>query len=147
MKNEPHATQTSAAFQSVKDIEANAKARMEKVLSDLQHEMASVRTGRASVNLLDNVRADYYGKVRYRPDNATNDEDFGAKILIDVDLGYHVTKDLMLSVGADNLLNTFPDAQIKDANISFGRFIYSRNVTQFGQNGGFYYAKLQLLLR
>ena len=61
MKNEPHATQTSAAFQSVKDIEANAKARMEKVLSDLQHEMASVRTGRASVNLLDNVRADYYG--------------------------------------------------------------------------------------
>jgi len=61
MKNEPHATQTSAAFQSVRDIEANAKARMEKVLSDLQHEMASVRTGRASVNLLDNVRADYYG--------------------------------------------------------------------------------------
>jgi len=61
MKNEPHATQTSAAFQSARDIEANAKARMEKVLSDLQHEMASVRTGRASVNLLDNVRADYYG--------------------------------------------------------------------------------------
>jgi len=34
---------------------------MDKVLSDLQHEMAGVRTGRASVNLLDNVRADYYG--------------------------------------------------------------------------------------
>jgi|SRR5689334_3477688 ribosome recycling factor len=61
MKNEPHAPQTSAAFQSARDIEANAKARMEKVLSDLQHEMASVRTGRASINLLDNVRADYYG--------------------------------------------------------------------------------------
>ncbi len=34
---------------------------MEKVLSDLQHAMATVRTGRASVNLLDNVRVDYYG--------------------------------------------------------------------------------------
>jgi len=34
---------------------------MEKVLADLQHEMAGVRTGRASVSLLDNVRADYYG--------------------------------------------------------------------------------------
>ena len=34
---------------------------MEKVLSDLQHEMASIRTGRASVGLLDGVRADYYG--------------------------------------------------------------------------------------
>jgi len=34
---------------------------MEKVLTDLQHDMAGVRTGRASVSLLDNVRADYYG--------------------------------------------------------------------------------------
>ncbi len=34
---------------------------MEKVLSDLQHDMAAVRTGRASVSLLDNVRTDYYG--------------------------------------------------------------------------------------
>ena len=36
---------------------------MEKVLSDLQHEMASIRTGRASVGLLDSVRADYYGTL------------------------------------------------------------------------------------
>jgi ribosome recycling factor len=34
---------------------------MEKVLSDLQHEMASIRTGRASVNLLDHIRVDAYG--------------------------------------------------------------------------------------
>ncbi|HUA20211.1 MAG TPA: ribosome recycling factor [Bryobacteraceae bacterium] len=61
MKNEPQGTQTAHNFQSVKDVETNAKTRMEKVLSDLQHEMAGVRTGRASVSLLDNVRADYYG--------------------------------------------------------------------------------------
>jgi len=61
MKNEPHATQTAHNFQSVKDVEANAKTRMEKVLADLQHDMAGVRTGRASVSLLVNVRADYYG--------------------------------------------------------------------------------------
>jgi ribosome recycling factor len=60
MKNEPQVT-PAAQFQTVKEIEANAKTRMEKVLSDLQHEMAAVRTGRASVSLLDNVRADYYG--------------------------------------------------------------------------------------
>jgi len=34
---------------------------MEKVLGDLQHAMAGIRTGRASVALLDPVRADYYG--------------------------------------------------------------------------------------
>src|SRR5215471_20677614 len=61
MKNEPHATQTAHSFQSVKEIEAHNRTRMEKVLTDLQHDMASIRTGRASVSLLDNVRADYYG--------------------------------------------------------------------------------------
>ncbi len=34
---------------------------MEKVLADLQHEMASIRTGRASVGLFDPIRVDYYG--------------------------------------------------------------------------------------
>jgi ribosome recycling factor len=61
MKNEPQATQAAITFKTVKEIEANAKTRMEKVLADLQHDMAGVRTGRASVSLLDNVRADYYG--------------------------------------------------------------------------------------
>jgi ribosome recycling factor len=46
---------------TVKEIVDNAKQRMEKALSDLQHGMATIRTGRASVNLLDNVRVDYYG--------------------------------------------------------------------------------------
>jgi ribosome recycling factor len=57
MKND----QTATAFQSVKDVEASAKTRMEKVLSDLQHEMAGIRTGRASVSIFDSIRADYYG--------------------------------------------------------------------------------------
>src|SRR6185312_11396612 len=46
---------------TVKEIEASAKQRMEKALEDLQHAMATIRTGRASVHLLDNVRVDYYG--------------------------------------------------------------------------------------
>lgn len=61
MKNEPQAAQTSNTFQTLKEIDGNTKSRMEKVLADLQHDMAGVRTGRASVSLLDNVRADYYG--------------------------------------------------------------------------------------
>ena len=34
---------------------------MEKALTDLQHEMASIRTGRASLGILDHIRVDYYG--------------------------------------------------------------------------------------
>ncbi|HTA71391.1 MAG TPA: ribosome recycling factor [Bryobacteraceae bacterium] len=61
MKNEPQTTPTAITFKTVKEVETSAKTRMEKALADLQHDMAGVRTGRASVNLLDNVRADYYG--------------------------------------------------------------------------------------
>ena len=61
MKNEPNATSAATTFQSVKEVEASAKSRMEKVLGDLQHDMANIRTGRASVSLLDQVRVDYYG--------------------------------------------------------------------------------------
>jgi ribosome recycling factor len=45
----------------VKEVDASLKARMEKALSDLQHEMASIRTGRASLGILDHIRVDYYG--------------------------------------------------------------------------------------
>ncbi|MEJ7601333.1 MAG: TonB-dependent receptor [Kofleriaceae bacterium] len=90
------------------------------------------------------ARANYYGRVLFKPDNSANDEELGAKVLFDLDFGYQVSKNFLVTVGADNVLNTFPDRQKKDANISFGRFLYSRNVSQFGQNGGFYYAKLQL---
>lgn len=46
---------------SVKEVEAGAKTRMEKVIADLMHSMSNIRTGRASVNLLDGIRVEYYG--------------------------------------------------------------------------------------
>src|SRR5579862_2793566 len=61
MKPEPHSAPTGNAFTSVKEIEASAKTRMEKAVSDLQHAMSTIRTGRASISLLDNIRVDYYG--------------------------------------------------------------------------------------
>jgi ribosome recycling factor len=63
MKNETQETTTAPNFKSVKEVEAQNKVRMEKVLSGLQHEMAGIRTGRASVSLFDTVRVDYYGTV------------------------------------------------------------------------------------
>ena len=46
---------------TVPEIEAGAKQRMEKALTDLQQAMATIRTGRASIHLLDAIRVDYYG--------------------------------------------------------------------------------------
>jgi ribosome recycling factor len=48
-------------FQNVRDVEGHAKTRMDKVLTDFQHEMAGIRTGRASVAIFDNLKMDYYG--------------------------------------------------------------------------------------
>ncbi|HEY4361813.1 MAG TPA: ribosome recycling factor [Bryobacteraceae bacterium] len=61
MKTEPTAAASGSTFKSVKDVEGNTKARMEKAVSDLSHEMSSIRTGRASISVFDNVKADYYG--------------------------------------------------------------------------------------
>ena len=61
MKTDPHTAPAGQVFHSVKEIEASVKSRMEKAVSDLQHSMATIRTGRASVSLLDHIRVDYYG--------------------------------------------------------------------------------------
>ncbi|MCY3789480.1 MAG: TonB-dependent receptor [Gemmatimonadetes bacterium] len=88
------------------------------------------------------VRATNYGPVEYKPNNPDNDETFSAKTLLDVDVSYQMLPGLRLSVGATNLLNTFPDEHEKDANIGSRGFVYSRRVMQFGTNGGFYYGRL-----
>ena len=62
MKTEQHeAAPSGPVFNSVKEIEASIKTRMEKALADLQHDMSTIRTGRASLSILDNIRVDYYG--------------------------------------------------------------------------------------
>jgi ribosome recycling factor len=61
MKTEHTAAPSGPAFQSIKDVENNVKARMEKAIGDLQHEAATIRTGRATLSLLDHIRVDYYG--------------------------------------------------------------------------------------
>jgi len=43
------------------DVIKEAKRRMEKVEGDLRAELGTLRTGRASVTLLDHVKVDYYG--------------------------------------------------------------------------------------
>ena len=43
------------------DILKDLNDRIAKTLDQLRHDLSAVRTGRASLHLLDNVRVDYYG--------------------------------------------------------------------------------------
>jgi len=62
MKQEKEApVAISSPFKTVKEVESNARTRMDKVHSELLVELSHFRTGRASITLLDNVRVDYFG--------------------------------------------------------------------------------------
>ena len=45
----------------IKEIAKDTRARMEHVIEDFRRKLGSVRTGRASTSLLDNITVDYYG--------------------------------------------------------------------------------------
>ena len=52
---------TMAAIPGLKEAYATLKGRMDKAVDDFRREMAAVRTGRASVHMLDSVQVEYYG--------------------------------------------------------------------------------------
>jgi ribosome recycling factor len=52
---------TMASIAGLKETYVQLKTRMDKAVEDFRKAMAAVRTGRASVHMLDGVSVDYYG--------------------------------------------------------------------------------------
>ncbi len=52
-----------AAVPALKEQFGQLKTRMEKAVEDFRKELASTRTGRASVHMLDSVQVEYYGSM------------------------------------------------------------------------------------
>ncbi len=55
------AVSVMAGIPALKDIQQQLKTRMEKAVDDFRGNLASTRTGRASVHMLDQVKVPYYG--------------------------------------------------------------------------------------
>jgi iron complex outermembrane receptor protein len=124
-----------------------------------------------------NLRVTRFGEVAVwsnAPNAATPDdkdyldEVFSPKIVTDLSVNYLLMRHLRLTVGANNLLDVYPDKQrffrnnaaalagtvmygntgvapLNDpfyGNTGDGRFLYSRNATQFGANGGYWFVSL-----
>ncbi len=74
-------------------------------------------------------------------------QSFGAKAIIDFNVGYAFDNGLTLTVGANNLFDTYPDKWNatrygfvgEAASYSTGQTPYTRNANQFGFNGSYYY--------
>ena len=50
-----------AGIPALKELNADLRRRMDQAVADFQGHLASTRTGRASVHMLDQVKVDYYG--------------------------------------------------------------------------------------
>jgi ribosome recycling factor len=55
------AVSAMAGIPALKELSADVKRRMDQAVTGFQSNLASVRTGRASVHMLDQVKIDYYG--------------------------------------------------------------------------------------
>ncbi len=94
------------------------------------------------------LRNGYFGEVEEATNNddPTIDTTFGGKVITDLTVGYNFSSNLRLTVGANNLLDVYPDEN-DPAFRSDGRFIYSRRSVQFGTNGRHVFGRLTFKIR
>lgn len=94
------------------------------------------------------LRNGYFGEVEEATNNddPTIDTTFGGKVITDLTVGYDFSSNLRLTVGANNLLDVYPDEN-DPAFRSDGRFIYSRRSVQFGTNGRHVFGRLTFKIR
>lgn len=74
------------------------------------------------------------------------DQTFSGKFLSDLSLSYFITKAVTVNVGVNNLFDVYPDKLANSGNTNSGTFVYSRSVSQFGFNGRYIFAKLNINL-
>lgn len=89
---------------------------------------------------------------------------WGAKIITDLSVGFKLTEAAKIVVGANNIFDVYPDKNLGPQNVirprlvsgaidytaapsiidlsNANQFVYSRNTSQFGQNGRFIFARL-----
>ncbi|MDD7887932.1 TonB-dependent receptor [Flavivirga sp. 57AJ16] len=110
---------------------------------------------RTKINLTNNLtfnkfniflRNVWFGEVSEATTTVANQQVYGSKLVTDLSFGYKASESLTLTVGANNLLDVYPDRAI-EANRSSGRFDWSRRSQQFGIAGRFLFARLSFKLK
>lgn len=122
-----------------------------KILLSTNYEVGGLTVG---------ARATYFGSVKAFSTglnaadgnvacNAANRcvQTFSAKTIVDLNATYAFSDNFSLTLGANNLFDTYPDKwnSLRDeftgeaASYSNGQTPYTRNANQFGFNGGYYY--------
>ena len=92
------------------------------------------------------LRNVYFGEVTEATNDPLTQQVYGSRVITDLSVGYKFTKSLRLSVGANNLLDIYPEKTADVPTTGGNQFIYSRRVTQIGFNGRFLFGRLELTL-
>lgn len=72
--------------------------------------------------------------------------EIGSNVVTDLTVGYNFSDALRLTVGANNLLDVYPD-ELPGYLTSSNQFVYSRRVSQFGNNGRYVFGRLTFNLK
>ena len=91
------------------------------------------------------LRNVYFGPVDAATNVVSDYQTFGGKVVTDLSASYSLLSNLRLTLGANNILDIYPDKTI-GGNTGAGYFLYSRTSQQFGFNGRFIFARLALTL-
>lgn len=103
------------------------------------------------------LRNTYFGETTEATNAAIFDADLNwidktvdpyndAKIITDLSLGYSISDELSFTVGANNLLDVYPD-EADPTFQSSGRFVYSRRSPQFSFGGRHLFARVAFTLK
>ena len=87
-------------------------------------------------------RASDFGS--FRDGSLDGIENFRAKMLFDTEIGYRFDR-ITLSLGSNNVFNTYPDQVRVDANTNNGTFIWPGS-SPFGYNGRYVYVRSEVVL-
>ncbi len=111
-----------------------------------QHHVLSADYTRGAWN--GNVRANYYGEVQGQGFTAPFVQTWDAKWILDATLRYNVSKATSVTLGANNLFNTFPTKwdPVRAAPFPQLGFTYCWETCPFGINGRSWYARIDVTL-
>lgn len=99
-----------------------------------------------------NLRNTFFGPVTEATTVVERQQVFSSKIVTDLSIGYQVAEPLNITIGANNLLDLYPDRAVDEfadggSNRSDGRFDWSRRAQQFGIGGRFLFARVTYTLK
>ncbi|MBB1381194.1 TonB-dependent receptor, partial [Shewanella sp. SR41-2] len=87
-----------------------------------------------------NLRFSYFGE--YTVGYSSSEVEYGARWTTDLSTRYRATDNLAVTLGVQNLFDTYPEKRPEDNNFN-GIFVYPLTNTPFGFNGGYYYLDLR----